>query len=184
VVVASFEDWPSPASLFDAVVSASAFHWIDPAIRVTKAAQVLRTGGSLAIIETRHQPSGGDDLFAGLRRCYERWSPTTQPRFRPFAAADVPESSHEIEQSSSFDAVAARTYDWEQTYTTIEYLDLLMTYSDVLALEPPTRSGLLACIGRLIDDALGGEIRERYRNHLLVARTGTHTSARRSPDRR
>ncbi|MBV9281092.1 MAG: class I SAM-dependent methyltransferase, partial [Chloroflexi bacterium] len=44
VVVSAFEDWPLPAGPFDAVVSATAFHWIDPAVRVTKAADALRPG--------------------------------------------------------------------------------------------------------------------------------------------
>src|ERR1700732_757938 len=34
VVVAAFEDWPLPAQAFDVVVSATAFHWLHPAIRV------------------------------------------------------------------------------------------------------------------------------------------------------
>ena len=38
VVVAAFEDWPLPNEPFDAVVSATAFHWIDPEVRLTKAA--------------------------------------------------------------------------------------------------------------------------------------------------
>src|SRR5687767_7956821 len=48
VVIASFEDWPLPGAPFDAVVSATAFHWIDPRIRVAKAAAALRAGGTLA----------------------------------------------------------------------------------------------------------------------------------------
>src|SRR6266508_3421766 len=42
VVVAAFEDWPLPSAPFDVVVAATAFHWIDPAVRVAKAADALR----------------------------------------------------------------------------------------------------------------------------------------------
>src|SRR6266511_3093437 len=37
VEVSAFEDWPLPVERFDTVVSATAFHWIDPAVRVAKA---------------------------------------------------------------------------------------------------------------------------------------------------
>jgi SAM-dependent methyltransferase len=39
VIVGAFEDWRLPDQPFDLVASATAFHWIDPAIRVEKAAQ-------------------------------------------------------------------------------------------------------------------------------------------------
>jgi len=45
VEVGSFEAWPHPSEKFDAVVSASAFHWLDPAIRGAKSAEALRPGG-------------------------------------------------------------------------------------------------------------------------------------------
>src|SRR6266542_609432 len=54
VVTASFEDWPLPPAPFDAVVSATAFHWLDPAVRVVKAADALCPGGALATIATHH----------------------------------------------------------------------------------------------------------------------------------
>ncbi|HZC29448.1 MAG TPA: class I SAM-dependent methyltransferase, partial [Gaiellaceae bacterium] len=48
VVNAAFEDWPLPAEPFDAVVAATAFHWIDPDVRLARTAQTLRPGGALA----------------------------------------------------------------------------------------------------------------------------------------
>jgi protein-L-isoaspartate O-methyltransferase len=48
VEVAAFEDWPLPSRPFDTVVAATAFHWIQPAVRVGKCADALRAGGALA----------------------------------------------------------------------------------------------------------------------------------------
>lgn len=62
VDIAPFEDWPLPDEGFDLVLSATAFHWLDPAVRVTKIAQALRPNGALAIIAT-HQIAGGDEQF-------------------------------------------------------------------------------------------------------------------------
>ena len=134
-------DWPLPSESFDAVVSANAFHWIDPIIRVTKATQALRSGGNLMIIERRHLPRGDKELFIDLRRCYERWDPETQPGFQALHLPKPPESNDEINESGLFNRVATRQYEWEQVYSTTEYLDLLMTYSDVLALDSSAQLG-------------------------------------------
>ena len=39
VEVEAFEEWQLPMDKFDAVVSASAFHWLDPAVRYSKSAR-------------------------------------------------------------------------------------------------------------------------------------------------
>ena len=48
-VNAPFEDAPLPREQFQAVFSASAFHWVDPEVSWRKAADVLVPGGTLAL---------------------------------------------------------------------------------------------------------------------------------------
>ena len=50
IQVGRFEDVPFADAAFDAVFSASAFHWIDPAVGWKKAARVLRPRGVLALL--------------------------------------------------------------------------------------------------------------------------------------
>jgi ubiquinone/menaquinone biosynthesis C-methylase UbiE len=50
-VTARFEDAVLPREQFQAVFSASAFHWIDPEVSWQKAADVLVPGGTLALIQ-------------------------------------------------------------------------------------------------------------------------------------
>jgi ubiquinone/menaquinone biosynthesis C-methylase UbiE len=50
--VAAFEELCAPAASFDLIVSATAFHWVDPDVRFEKAARLLRTGGWLALLST------------------------------------------------------------------------------------------------------------------------------------
>jgi SAM-dependent methyltransferase len=45
VVTLAFEDRPLPLRPFDLVFAATAFHWVDPDVRVRKAAAALRVGG-------------------------------------------------------------------------------------------------------------------------------------------
>jgi ubiquinone/menaquinone biosynthesis C-methylase UbiE len=51
LVNAQFEDAPLPREQFHAVFSASAFHWVDPAVSWQKAADVLVPGGTLALVQ-------------------------------------------------------------------------------------------------------------------------------------
>lgn len=170
VVTSAFEDWPLPTTTFDIVLSATAFHWIDPDIRMTKAADALRPDGTLALISTHHIAGGTESFFAESQRCYERFDPTTPPGFRSPASTDVPTDSTEIDQSRRFGPVQFHRYEWEQTYSTREYLDLLLTYSNHRAMPPDRQTGLLNCIANLIDTRYGGQITKRYMTQLATAR--------------
>ena len=50
-VSAQFEDASLPREQFQAVFSASAFHWVDPKVSWQKAADVLVPGGTLALVQ-------------------------------------------------------------------------------------------------------------------------------------
>jgi SAM-dependent methyltransferase len=113
VVVAAFEDWPLPPDPFDLVLAATAFHWIDPAVRVAKAADALRPGGALAVISTHHVAGGDHGFFADVQACYRRWDPETTPGFRLPTAAEVPMRGDELDRSGRFGPVAFRRHQWE-----------------------------------------------------------------------
>lgn len=164
VVTADFESWPLPEEPFDAVVSATAFHWIDPAVRTAKAADALRPGGALAVVRSQHVRGGTEEFFIEVQRCYERFDPDTPPGLRPPAAADIDGSDHaeEVARSGRFGPTVFRRYERDLTYTTSDYLDLLRTYSGHRALTEAARNGLLECIAGLIDGRFGGRVTKRY----------------------
>jgi ubiquinone/menaquinone biosynthesis C-methylase UbiE len=72
-VNARFEDAPLPGEKFQAVFSASAFHWVDPKVSWQKTADVLVPGGTLALVqycgleEPRSKPDQ-EALLAALRK--------------------------------------------------------------------------------------------------------------------
>lgn len=171
VVVAPFEEWPLPAARFDLVLAATSFHWIDPDVRVAKAADALHAGGSLAVVSTHHINGGTRSFFADAQRCYVRFNPpATTDQVRLPDADDIPQDSTEVDQSGRFERVEFWRYQWDQTYSTAEYLDLLTTYSGHRALPEEARRSLLSCISRLIDDQHDGHIIKRYLTQLAVAR--------------
>ncbi len=178
VVVNSFEDWEPPREPFDAVVSATAFQWIDPAIRLAKSAAVLRDGGTLAVIDTEHV-AGESDFFDAAQACYERWDPETEPGLRLRPAHEIGREWKEIEQTELLYPLASHRYERDVTYSTAAYLELLSTYSGHIALEPSTRAGLFRCLEDLIEGSYDGVVTKRYLTLLRVARRqgqsdGTH----------
>ncbi|MFE2376790.1 class I SAM-dependent methyltransferase [Streptomyces sp. NPDC059398] len=173
IVNADFESWPLPDEPFDAVVSATAFHWIDPAVRMARAAEALRPGGALAVVATQHVAGGSEEFFAEVQGCYERFDPATPAGVRLLAAQDVDTSRYpdEVARSGRFGPVVLRRYQRDLTYTTAEYLAVLRTYSGHRALPPEAREGLLRCIAGLIDGRYGGRVTKRYLTELRVSRT-------------
>jgi SAM-dependent methyltransferase len=169
VAVAAFESWPLPTEPFDAVVSATAFHWLDPAVRVTKAADALRIDGALATIATNHIAGGDAQFFSDVQDCYRRWFPGSTGSSLP-TASDIAQDRDELERSGLFEPATFRRYEWELPYTAQEYVDVLRTYSDHRALDETKRRNLLECIRQLIVERYDGRIRKRYLNTLRIAR--------------
>lgn len=166
VVHAAFEDWPLPVEPFDLVLSATAFHWIDPRVRVAKSAHALRPGGHLATVATHHIAGGSAAFFAEVQDCYERFDPATPPGLRQQTAPEIPADPEDL---PGFAPPQFHRYEWEQPYSTAQYLDLLLTYSNHRALPDAARTGLLACIANLIDTRHGGHLTKRYLTELRLA---------------
>jgi SAM-dependent methyltransferase len=172
VVTAAFEDWPLPSEPFDLVLAATAFHWIDPAVRIAKTADALRPGGSLATVATHHVAGGDESFFAEVQTCYTRWDPATPPEGVALpAATDIPSTSDELDRSHRFGPAALCRYEWELSYSTASYLEVLLTYSGHRDMDAAAQTSLLDCIARLIDAGYGGQITKRYLTELRVAPT-------------
>ncbi len=171
VVEAGFEVWPLPEEGFDLVVAATAWHWLDHAVRLGKAAAALRWDGSLAVIRT-HPVSGGTAGFAELATtCYQSWVGPGET-FELRAPGSIP-IDHELDESPLFTEAARRTYQQDITYSTTEYADLLATWSPNLALTEQARGGLLSCLAEVINQRFDGRLTMSYLTRLDVAHTRT-----------
>ncbi|MFG2450870.1 class I SAM-dependent methyltransferase [Streptomyces sp. NPDC048512] len=170
VEVAAFEEWTPPGPVFGLAVCATAFHWIDPALRLPRLTAALAPGGTLALVTTHHVAGGSEEFFARSQRCYERWDPATPPGLRASDERDVASDTGELDACDRLGPVEVRRFSREITYTTEAYLDVLRTYSGHRALPTPARDGLLACLAGLIDDRHGGRVTKRYLHELITAR--------------
>ena len=104
----AFEESFLQEGAFDLAVSATAFHWLDPAVAYPKAARALRDGGSLALFWNVHVHSDASEgFFEAAQRIYERErrdsSGTTKyPKDLPSSDTGVSrDRTGEIEQSAS-----------------------------------------------------------------------------------
>lgn len=174
VEVADFEQWALPSEPFDLVVCATSFHWLDPAVRVAKVPAALGPDGVLALVTTHHVEGGSVDFFVRVQECYERWDPATPPGLRPLPEAGIATDTGELEE---WGRVEAYRFPQEISYSTQEYVDLLLTYSGHRALNAPARQGLLRCIRDLIETRHAGRVTKRFLHELLLVRPASAHSA-------
>jgi SAM-dependent methyltransferase len=166
IVPFTFEAWPLQRSSVDLVVSAQAFHWVDPEVRFAKAADALRPSGFLAVIGNVTVSHG---IGAALDIAYETHAPAlahTAPMAWYSAQGPLPRL---FEESGRFEPAEHRAELWSQTYTAPEYIELLETFSDHRLLPAPQRASLHGAIRAAIERA-GGAISVGYEANLHLAR--------------
>ena len=163
----TFEAWGAGEATFDVVLSAQAFHWVDPAVKYVKAAASLRRGGSLALI--RNETAGLEPgLRSELEAAYARWFPeATWTAARDSIEPKRAEVAAEIDQSGLFGPVRTAWFPWNASYTSRQYIDLLDTHSDHALLESRFRVPLYGSIVEAIERR-GGRIQVPYVAVLLL----------------
>jgi SAM-dependent methyltransferase len=174
VLTADFGEVQLPEGAFDLAISATAFHWLDPAVAYPKVARALRPGGTIALFWNEHvfsEASGG--FFEAAQEVYERETPEIvgpddhKGLPRPH---ELPDRTAEIESSGLFGGVVRRDYAWDEPYDAEGYLRVLSTYSGHIALDPASRERLFRGLRGLIEEEHGGRIVKGYATTLYVAR--------------
>ncbi|MGH3387088.1 MAG: class I SAM-dependent methyltransferase [Nocardioidaceae bacterium] len=136
VVAASFDDWErGQRPPFDLVFAATAWHWLDPATRYTRAWEALRPGGHVAFWSASHVfPEGGDPFFRDIQAVYEEIGEGVSPDATWPRPGELPDERDEIEATGLFTDVQVRHHDWEVRYDAESYVALLRTFSGHLAM--------------------------------------------------
>lgn len=169
VEVAPFEFWEAGAGVFDLVISAQAWHWIEPRSGAAKAASVLSEGGRLsAFWNFGEPPARVRELLAPI---YARLEPELAKHSVALGASGARAAAAlaGIADSGRFGPAEIRTFAWSETYETAGWLEHLNTHSDHQLLAPSRRERLLMAVGDAIDQ-LGGSFEMRYETVLVSAR--------------
>jgi SAM-dependent methyltransferase len=180
VEVATFEEWQPDGRLFDIVIAGQTWHWIDPRAGAAKAATSLRPTGRLAAFWNVDQPPA--DLAQAFGDIYRRRMPDSIVAARWNASSEDGPSRAALDgytrittavgegivASAGFEPPEQWRFDWEQTYTTGEWLDYVPTTGDHGQLPPAQLRALLSDLGRAIDVA-GGSFTVRYATLVVTA---------------
>ncbi|MCD4706659.1 MAG: class I SAM-dependent methyltransferase [Candidatus Sabulitectum sp.] len=155
VVVSSFEDLDSGGKLYDLIIAATSFHWIDPDVAYVKSSSLLKSSGALAVFSNTHAGKN-DGFFAEVQKVYQIFAPSVTGSAKKATAI----------QPECFEEPVSLCYPWSVEYTTEQYLDLLSTYSDHISLPETDRNALFAGIAGLINDKYDGRVLKNYESVL------------------
>lgn len=142
---ATFKDWDPRERSFDLVVFAQSFHWVRPQPALDKVASILRPRGRLVLLSNRITPltpprAQVDQAYAGYLATSAR--PAVDAVHDNDVMAMIESRGYSIERRETTEQLVYGTDAW---------VNMVFTYSNVLALDSQARSELrarlLQCIG-------------------------------------
>src|SRR5262245_27949123 len=173
VEVANLEAWEPAGRRFDAVIAATAWHWIDPAAGAARVAEVLRPGGLFAAFwHTWQLPqSVGEALVAACERVLPdspfNFGAMTKPT-REVYQAFLDKTADGLRAQGGFAEPEQWEYGWERAYTREEWLDQLPTSGAFTRLPAGRLAEIASAVGAAIDD-LGGTFTMPYATVAIAA---------------
>jgi SAM-dependent methyltransferase len=172
IVEGNFEEWVRPSGAqFDLVFAATAWQWIDPAVRYHRAWEALRAGGHLAFWHAVHVfPDNGDPFFAEIQDVYKEIGEGLPPGSAFPRPNELLDQRAEIEASGRFSVVDIHHFDWERVYDADGYVELLDTFSGHIAMEPWQRERLYSAIRVRLAQRPDGSLRRHWGTVLHIAK--------------
>ncbi|NMN98278.1 class I SAM-dependent methyltransferase [Antrihabitans stalactiti] len=162
---ATFEEWQPAGRTFGAVIAAQSWHWVDPVAGPRKAAQVLSSGGRLAIFGHVFEPP--IEVAQPFADAYRKVVPNSPfgdlPARRPLDVYrdGYAKFAERIRDTGQFDHAEHWQFDWTQRYTRDQWLDLLPTTGGLTQLGQGQLAEILDAVGTAID-AMGGHFTMEY----------------------
>jgi SAM-dependent methyltransferase len=174
VEIAKFEDWDSAGRNFDIVIAGQTWHWVDPVLGASKAAEVLRPGSRIALFW--NVMSFPPEFAEGFSAVYRRVLPEF-PFFQNGSAggatsyAPILDKTVEgIRQTGRFGEPEQWQFDWERPYTRDAWLEQVPTFGGHSRIPPEKLAELLTGIGDVIETA-GGRFTMGYAAVVVTATT-------------
>lgn len=157
VVPCAFEDYDCDDNKFDMLYSATAFHWIPDEIGYKKAFRIIKSGGTIALFWNKPAPNHKDNpVHQKIQTIYKELLPQWNNNLSHTQDEPRYSSVNKIEQYGFVNA-EFKQYHNIRKMTGVEYVELLNTYSDHIALEKPIKSLLFDAVRTAIEEC-GNEI--------------------------
>jgi len=169
VVTGAFEDWqPTDDAPWRAVIVFSALHWIDPEVRYTKPAALLRPGSAMVVAGCQWaRPVVAHPFWTEVQQDYQavgfRGSPPPPPE--EFVPWPFPPSATE----AGFDQAASLLYPFQKIYTAEDYLAQLATQSGTKELGPEKAATFLDLVRHRLDAHGWPSLTATFVGYLTVA---------------
>jgi SAM-dependent methyltransferase len=160
VEVATFEAWDDAARPFDLVTCGASWHWIDPAVFVSKLARVVPSGGTVARFWNHEAPD--EPVAAAIEAVYAELAPKATRYVMTPPAGWVDPMTAEF-------SVETMTYAWGRTLTAEDWVGMAATFSDHLRMEPVRLAALQHALRAAID-AHGGRVHTRGGTYVMWAK--------------
>lgn len=174
IIAEPFESWDPGSQKYHLIIAATSFHWLDPAIRYIKAAQILYRDGALAVFTNKHVRKN-EGFFAEVQSIYHKIAYPSQTKIE---ISRPPETDRGVDL---FEEPITKLYPWDERYTADEYLALLGTYSDHISLPTPDREKLFQAVRELINHKYAGFVIKHYESKLELRRKKEQAGACRMP---
>lgn len=172
-VTCKFEDYPAREASCDLVFSASAFHWIPEEIGYPKVLRMLKEGGVFARFANHpFKDKGRPGMHEALQEIYAVYMPGSLGSSE--YTEEAARARAQIAAKYGFVDISHHLYRRTRDFTAAQYVELLGTYSDHIAIEENTRRKFFAEIERAIN-GLGGVITIYDTIDLQLARKPENT---------
>ena len=151
VKICRFEDFSAPSGSYDLIYSATAFHWVDPDTGYSRAFDLLKPGGLFARFANHPFPAADDPaLFEAIQTLYGAYYGRERAPERG-SEEEMAKNLARLPEGYGFVRTGWKLYHRTRTLSPEEYVGLLGTYSDHLALEPARREAFFSGIRAAIE---------------------------------
>lgn len=155
VITEKFENVSFPNSQYDLIYSASAFHWIPEDIGYSKVYDMLKHGGAFARFANHpYRAKGNPILSAEIDKLYSKY-------YYEYYGKEMKVETEYSQEQAIQRAKIAEKYGFvdirhamfyrTRTFSAKEYIDLLGTYSDHIAIEEKIRTEFFEKIEQTIN---------------------------------
>ena len=155
VITGKFEDTAFEENVFDLVFSASAFHWIPEKTGYEKVFSMLKSGGVFARFANHpYRDKGNPALSKEIDDIYDEYYNKFHNKTRQVLTEYSEEQAKEramIAGKYGFTDIRYALFHRERVFSGKEYIQLLGTYSDHIAIEETIRTKFFSKIEEAID---------------------------------
>jgi SAM-dependent methyltransferase len=174
IETATFEAWEDRDRRFDALVAASSWHWVDPAVGWRRAHDVVRPGGWTALIGHVVVRRLDDvEVYAETADLHEQFSPGNPDWGNPPLEDEVRATTEgwgppNEEHAGLFGPTIVRWYPMVQHFDGAGFANLLRTLSPYRRLDREVREPLVDAIAERIRTHRGDRATRRYLGVLRI----------------